>query len=474
MSRARVVVVGAGPAGMMAAAQAARLGCAVVLVDEAPRPGGQIHRQPPPSLAGGAVSAAARPEAERKRRLFDRFARHAGAIDHRPGTSVTAVYGLDRILIADETSSQLIHADALVVATGLHERVVPVPGWTLPGVVTAGALQALLKGGRVRAGDRIAVAGAGPLPLVAAAQMVEAGATVPVVALLRPPWSPLWPALLRDPAALWAGRGVLWEGWRWLSVLRRAGVPVLTRHVALSVSGDGAAERLVIARHDGRGRPVPGTEQRFAADTVAFNHGFTANGDLARMAGAETRFDPRRGGWLPVRDGDGATSVPGLFVAGDAGGLAGGLAAACDGAVVGAAAAGWALHRDAGRFAGQAAADRAERARHWTFQAALAASWELPPDIHELVTPATVVCRCEGVTRARIDRAVADGHDGLNGLKRNTRAGMGSCGGRSCLRTLAALAGPRGEAEAVNARPGIRPVTLAALANRVSDETVAS
>ncbi|WP_041813232.1 FAD-dependent oxidoreductase, partial [Azospirillum baldaniorum] len=118
MSRARVVVVGAGPAGMMAAAQAARLGCAVTLVDEASRPGGQIHRQPPPSLAGGAVSVAARPEAERKRRLFDRFARHAGTIDHRPGTSVTAVYGLDRILIADETSSQLIRADALVVATG--------------------------------------------------------------------------------------------------------------------------------------------------------------------------------------------------------------------------------------------------------------------------------------------------------------------------------------------------------------------
>ncbi|WP_200776644.1 FAD-dependent oxidoreductase, partial [Azospirillum argentinense] len=145
MSRARVVVVGAGPAGMMAAAQAARLGCAVLLVDEAPRPGGQIHRQPSPSLAGGAVSAAARPEAERKRRLFDRFARHAGSIDHRPGTSVTAVYGLDRILIADETSSQLIRADALVVATGLHERVgllstsdaadeeesVEVGGWTM-------------------------------------------------------------------------------------------------------------------------------------------------------------------------------------------------------------------------------------------------------------------------------------------------------------------------------------------------------
>ncbi|WP_158284029.1 FAD-dependent oxidoreductase, partial [Azospirillum sp. TSO22-1] len=358
MSRPRILVVGAGPAGLMAAAEAADLGCAVTLVDEGERPGGQIHRQPPEPLPSAAPELPS--EKARKARVLARFAAVADAIDYRPRTIVTAFYGLDQILLADPSASELAAADAVVLATGVHEFVVPFDGWTLPGVVTAGAVQAQLKGGAVRVGDRIAFVGTGPLPLVAASQALAAGAAVPAVVLLKPWWR-----LAAGPRTLWTGRTALGEGLRHLARLHRAGVRIYGGHVPVRAVGAAGVERLVIARHGGDGRPLSGTEIRIDVDTVAASFGFTANSDLARMAGAETRFDARRGGWLPVRDAWGATSVPGLFVAGDGSGVAGALAAAADGVVAGAAAAGWALHRDARRFAGRTTAAVAARAGHW-------------------------------------------------------------------------------------------------------------
>ncbi len=473
-----IVIVGAGPAGLSAAAQAAELGASVILIDEAQRPGGQIYRQPPQSLNAPAIGTPG--ELARKQRVLERFERLRSRIDYRPDTAAIAYYPGHQLLLANSTRSELLQAGGVIVATGLSELTIPFPGWTLPGITTAGALQALLKSAGVRAGERVVLVGTGPLLIAVAAQLVQAGATVLAVALLHP-----LRQVFNNPAFAWQGREVLADGLRYLTVLRRAGVPVLDGFIPVRAEGDGEVRQIVLARRDDQGRPVPGSERHFAVDSVGLNYGFNANSELLRMAGAEVAFDALRGGWLARRDESGATSVPGLFVAGDSAGLRGALAASVDGTVVGAAAAGWVLHQNASSFASVTASHAKERARHWRFQDALAPLFALPPGVWSWATPETLICRCESVRREHIDRALDDGHQSLNGVKRNCRAGMGFCGGRNCLRTVVALVDERrapthSEGAAVvaplvplspmHARPGIRLATLAALANRTGDD----
>ena len=171
-------------------------------------------------------------------------------------------------------------------------------------------------------------------------------------------------------------------------------------------------------------------------------------------------------GWLPVADGFGRTSIDGLFVAGDCAGLRGALVAETEGRIVGAAAAKLA---DDAALARQLRGLIARRQKHQAFQAALRASFALPPGLWSLVADETVVCRCENVTGADIRSALRDGHVTPNAIKRHTRAAMGWCAGRTCLRTVAALAELHtglAPTAMMTPRPMVRPVSLAALAKQ--------
>ena len=180
----RVLVIGAGPAGMSAAIEAGKRGCEVIVVDEAPRPGGQIYRQSAKSLASTRIGLES--EQSRKHALINAFESMGSRIDYRPQTTAYAVFEGPVVHLAHVSNSETIRPDAVVIATGVGERAVPFPGWTLPGVVYAGGVQALMKSTAVRAGDRVVVAGTGPLPVAVAAQLVEAGAEVRALALLHP------------------------------------------------------------------------------------------------------------------------------------------------------------------------------------------------------------------------------------------------------------------------------------------------
>ncbi len=459
---ARTVIVGAGPAGLMATVAAHQAGCAVTLIDEAPRPGGQIYRQPAAALGDKGFGLAS--EQARKAAVLQAFAQVADSIDYRPGCTAYAIYPGPELHIAlpDETS-EVLRPDALILATGVSERAVPFPGWTLPGVLYAGGVQATLKAQQIRAGDRVVVIGAGPLPIAVAAQLAEAGASVACVALLRS-----FRSLALQPSALWAGREILQEGFTYLRVLRRARVPILQGWGPLKAEGTDRVEALTLARLDGRGALRPGSERRIEVDLVAMNYGFTANSELARMAAAEMHFEPAGGGWIPRADGQGRTSVEGLFVAGDGAGLRGALVAAAEGSLIGSAAAAFAQGYEDAPPAGTLA----ERARHLAFQRAIRPTLELPPGVWSWADTETLICRCEGVTRARLERALADGHHSLDAAKKNTRVGMGWCGGRTCLQSVAHYAAegrPGAATPAMHPRPLARPVTLQALANRDGD-----
>ncbi len=454
-----IVVVGAGPAGLAAATEAATRGAHVTLLDEAARPGGQIYRQAHSALGDSEYAEAG--ERARKHDILARFQSVASRVDYRPDANVYALFGNGELHVAYGAGSEVLRPDAIVLATGVREMAIPFPGWTTPGVMFAGGAQAVLKSQRVLPGKRAVIAGCGPLPIVVAAQLLRAGGDVAALASLRP-----LREMLGNPRALWQGRQIVYEGLRYLRTIRRAGVAQLSAHVPIRAIGTERLEAVVLARVDAGGHVVPGTEREIACDLLAVNYGFAANSELAAMAGAELRFDADRGGWLPVSDEFGRTSISGLFVAGDGAAVRGALVAEAEGQIVGAAAA---VPPESIGDATMTAALRAalgRRQRHQAFQTAAQTTLRVPRGLWNLTTDDTVVCRCENVKLRDIRSALDAGHSSLNAVKRNVRSGMGWCGGRTCLRAVAALSELHaGIAPPVimTPRPMVRPITFGAV-----------
>ena len=455
-----VLIVGAGPAGMSAAIEAQARSARVIVVDEAARPGGQIYRQTyRPSTRGGAFADAG--ELARKERLIGAFERLCDKIEYRPSTAAFALFGSRELHVANGAGTEVLHADSVVLTSGVREIAIPFPGWTTPGVMYAGGVQALLKAQSVLAGRRIVVAGAGPLPIVVAAQLLRAGGEVASLATLNS-----LAATARELHALWKGRDIVLEGLRYLATVIRAGVPRLSGFVPVRVHGREQVESVLLARVDRDGSIIPNTEREIACDVVAVNYGFASNSELALMAGVAMRYDRPGGGWVPVVDEFGRTSVPGIFVAGDAAGLRGALVAEAEGRIAGAAAAQGEKIKSA-QFRVGLSQDLAQRERLVAFQSAVQSMLRVPTGLWRLATDDTVVCRCENVTASALRDAFAAGHLTPNTIKRVTRAGMGWCGGRTCLHAVAALAELHGAPDAglMTPRPLARPVTLAALAS---------
>lgn len=455
MSRS-VVVVGAGPAGIEATAEACRRNARVTLIDEAARAGGQVYRQSHPALTGPEFADGG--ELARKSVLLRTFRDVERNIEYRPDTVAYALFPDRQLHVSHGSVSEVLQPDAVVLATGVREVAIPFPGWTTPGVMFAGGAQAILKSQRVLPGRNAVVAGCGPLPFVVAAQLLRAGGSVKALANLHP-----LTGMLTYPAALWHGRDIILEGLRYALTVRRAGTPRLSGYVPVHALGGDRLTGVVLARVDPEGRVVGGSERAIACDLLAVNYGFTANSELAAMAGARMHFDAV-GGWVPECDEFGRTSVGDVFVAGDGAGLRGALVAEAEGRIVGAAAAN---PGETDRLHRELAEPLDRRRRYLSFQRAVRAALHVPPALWGLATDETVVCRCENVSVRDIRTAFASGHGTPNAVKRNIRAGMGWCGGRTCLPAIAALgqlhAGiPPGPM--MTPRPMARPVTFAALA----------
>ncbi|WP_405452626.1 FAD-dependent oxidoreductase [Streptomyces achromogenes] len=456
--RPRLAVVGAGPAGLAAALTAAAQGVRVLLVDAAEQAGGQLYRQP----AAGARPR--RPRAphhgrrtwERLRTGLDRH-RAAGRITHLTGHHVWCVageYGSAGFTVyalrgPGQEEGVTVRADAVVLATGGYERVLPFPGWTLPGVVTAGGAQAMLKGQLALPGRTAVVAGTGPLLLPVAAGLAAAGARVAALVESAGPAE-----LARRAPALAAQPGKLAEGAGYAARLLRHGVRVLTRHTVLAAHGAERLEAVTVAALDRTGRPYPGTARRVRCDTLAVGHGLLPHTDLAETLGCALS------GTAVRVDAEQRTDVPGVWAAGETTGVGGAALALAEGHIAG--------HSAAARLYGTvpdprrwAAADRA-RTRARAFAAALDAVYAPPSGWADRLPDETVVCRCEEVTAGRVREAVGTlGAGDARTVKLLTRAGMGWCQGRMCGPAVAGLtACPLDPGR----RPFARPVPLGVLA----------
>jgi NADPH-dependent 2,4-dienoyl-CoA reductase/sulfur reductase-like enzyme len=361
----------------------------------------------------------------------------------------------------------------VLFATGAHERQLPFPGWTLPGVVAAGGAQAMLKSGLVLPGRRVVVAGSGPLLLAVAASLVKAGARVPLVAEASGYLG--YAGSGTGPRVLAANPGKLVEGARHAAVLARhrvalhARTAVVAAHGGDSCAGDRVAA-VTLARLDRTWRPVPGTERRVACDAVAVGHGLVPQLELPLELGCRTVPSSDGAAVLEV-DAAQRTSVPGIWAAGETTGVGGVQLALVEGELAGRAVAGE-------RSAPAALLRRRARLREF---AALMATCHAPgPGWPAWLDDGTEVCRCEEVTAGQIRASVAElGAGDQRTVKLLTRAGMGWCQGRMCgpaVSRLCASFARGGDtpeppyADGVLTRPLAVPVPLGVLAEAADVE----
>ena len=395
----RIVVVGAGPAGL-AAAQAARdAGLDVLLLDAAPQAGGQVWRARQ-GVAAAPVAAA--------------LARLAGAGSRvLAGTRVAMPLPGRTLLVDGPRGARRVRWERLVLATGARERLLPLPGWTLPGVFGAGGLQALVKSGWPIRGKRVVVAGTGPLLLAAAASLRAEGADV--LAVVEEAGTA---ALARFVGTLARHPRKGWQALRLGVALR--GVPLLRGWRVLEVVGDGRVERVVLEGEGGRTRT-------FECDALAAGWGLVPQTELAQALGCA--LGERFGAAAIAVDASQRSSVPGVFAAGECTGVAGAQAARLQGAIAGAAAA-----AELGAITSSSPSLVARLSREHHFAAAVAATFPLPRDWASRLRDDTLVCRCEDVPWSAL-RVQPD----LRAAKLATRCGMGHCQGRLCHDTLAAV-----------------------------------
>ncbi|MBL8669591.1 MAG: FAD-dependent oxidoreductase [Alphaproteobacteria bacterium] len=464
-SRADVIVLGGGPAGMCAASAAARAGSDSLLIDENSQGGGQVYRAPPAAFAEtspGAFGPDHAIGASLRLALADSGARTAFGC--RAWSVSRDVGGAGfRVDVCDDNGLKAWRAPALVVATGATERVLPFPGWTLPGVHGLAAATVMLKAQKLLPGERVAVAGCGPLLLAVAAGIAKAGGKVAGVIDLASvsDWLRVLPGALSRP-------DLLARGAAWVAGIAAAGTPYLRRHAVTAALGDDRVSAIALSPVAADGTVDRASQPlRIDCDALVIGHGLVPNCDVTRILGATHRYAPADGGWIAVRDGDMRTSIPGLYMAGDGGGISGAAAAALQGELAGLAAA-----RDLGALAAQrhldlAAPLRRRLGRAMRFGRAMAGLMVERPGLVASIPAETPVCRCEDVTRAEIDQAVAEGAREVNQVKAWTRCGMGPCQGRMCGDTVAAvvarLVGGRSAAGAFTARVPLRPVPTAQL-----------
>ncbi|MFM0339162.1 FAD-dependent oxidoreductase [Paraburkholderia fungorum] len=382
-----IVVVGAGPAGLNAAHAAALAGATVALLDDNPRAGGQIWRQGP----GGS------PQAPLHTLLA---ALHAhGNVTLFASTRVIAPLGSRGLLLESaDRGGVCITYNSLILATGARERLLPFAGWTLPGVTGAGALQALIKGGIPVRGERIVIAGSGPLLIAALATARAAGAQV--VAMVE---QASMANVARFSASLLAEPAKLWQA---ASMTRGlAGLRYWTGSVVREAHGEGRVERVTIRRGQ--------QDVTLACDRIACGYGLVPNITLAQALGCAIN----EAGEIVV-DGEQRTSIDGVLAAGECTGVGGAELAVVEGRIAGLA---------ASQASGSRAALLRQRARWRRFGQRVASAFALQDAARAIPADATLLCRCEDVSIGEV-RAYSNWRE----AKLHTRCGMGACQGRIC------------------------------------------
>ncbi len=449
ISDRNVVIVGAGPSGLAAAEELVRFGIPCTILDDQKQPGGQYLRQLSPEIQSTDTNPP----------LLDICSHRL--VEFRCETTVWDFPAPRTLAWVSGTGNGRLNTRALILATGAYDRPTPFEGWTLPGVVSAGGLVNLYKSQRVVAGSRVVVAGNGPLLLTAAQCMLQAGAEVLALVEAAPFSTQVirhFPALLTQPGLLRKGMGYRFGLWY-------RSVPVLEQQVVTAARGDHWIEQIEVHALDNKGKICPERCVEFDVDALVTGYGLMPSLELTRLAGCRHSFHSTDAAWVAERSTDLETSVPGVYVVGDGASVAGYQNAMVEGRI--AALAILTKEEPSPRVSAALKAAIRQRNRRQRFSQALANCYRTPLDYSALVTPDTVICRCENVLLSEITPMLTDAAPvpSLARVKSETRAGMGRCGGRNCMpflfRLLSSATGQPNETIPLpRARPPARPIRI--------------
>jgi NADPH-dependent 2,4-dienoyl-CoA reductase/sulfur reductase-like enzyme len=421
-ARRNPLIVGAGPAGIRAAQALVRAGLRPTLVDEAPRCGGQIYRQP---LVEDGRAARVRygSEADKAERLHRGFAALDGRIDYRPQALLWNLRDGVADITRDGVNHRIAH-DGLILATGATDRVLPLPGWTLPGVFTLGGAQIALKAQGCAIGTRVVFAGSGPLLYLVAWQYLKAGVRVAAVLDAAPlsAKSNLWRGLRLAPA-------IVLRGLRMATELKLSGAGLHFGVTAMRMEGEARVERVAF-RAGGRAHNI-------ACDGIGYGLNLRSETQLADLAGCAFHYDARDRAHLPIREISGRSSVAGVYLAGDGARIAGADAAEAAGER-----AALALLEDRGLPFDCVRAAALERTllRIDGVRDVLEAAFPYPAHWAGDIADETLLCRCEEISTGEARQAIKDfALIDINRLKAVSRIGMGRCQGRVCAAAAAEL-----------------------------------
>ncbi|MGG1947746.1 FAD-dependent oxidoreductase [Trinickia sp. NRRL B-1857] len=447
---ARVIVVGAGPAGVRAAQTLVEAGYRPTVIDEGRRDGGQIYRRQPEGFTRS-YDALYGTEAARAQALHRAFEELAPRIDYLPETLVWNITPGELHLSAGDRYRALAF-DALIVCSGATDRIMPVKGWHHAGTYSLGGAQIALKSQGCAIGMRPVLLGTGPLLYLLAAQYVKAG--VDIVAVLDTSASRRRIRALPEMTALPAA---LWKGLKLLSILRRANVPVHRGVRPLEIQGDpGDGVRGVsVELSDGK-------RLELKCDAVALGYHLRPETQLADLAGCAFEFDEAGRQWLPRVDDDGRSSIEGVYLAGDGARVRGADAAERAGRLAALAAL-----RDLGENVRGMDELRHSLARYTRFADGMRRAFAWPAQEAGRLPDETIVCRCESITAGDIREVVrATGACEANRAKAFSRVGMGRCQGRYCghaaAEVIACEAGvPLAQVGRLRSQAPVKPLTMA-------------
>lgn len=449
-----LVVIGAGPAGMAAAVEARKAGVSVLLLDEQDALGGQIYRAVERATSGMLDTLG--PEYRRGGELAKAFA--SSGTTHGKRSTVIDISRDGWVGFEHEDNVSYVKAGCIILATGAVERPFPIPGWTLPGVMTVGAAQTMLKASAAVPSSRTVLAGTGPLLYLFAAQVLRTGRSIGAIVDIGSKLPGL-PAMRHLPAAL-SAPGYLMKGLGLLSAIRKGAIPHYWNARDLCIEG--------VDHADGISFTSGGRQHKIDTDLVLLHHGVIPNIQITQALRCDHRWDALQMCWVPELDAWGKTSTERVFMAGDGAGIGGAVAAEYRGRIAALgtlAALGKLSHEDISRKADPLRRNLRKELAIRPFLDAFYQPSKLPRGTKD---QSTIICRCEEITVAQIGKAVDLGCAGPNQLKAFLRAGMGPCQGRMCgLNVSQAIGHMRGvpisEVGSYRLRPPFKPVSLDAL-----------